>query len=71
MRELQLPLQSVPITNSCEFESCSWQGVRDATLYDEVCQWFVAGRWFSSGTLVYSTNKTDRHDITDCPFGVP
>jgi hypothetical protein len=38
----------VPITKSCEFESCSWQGVHDATLYDEVCQWFVAGRWFSS-----------------------
>ena len=54
MRELQLPMQSVPITKSCEFESCSWQGVHDATLYDEVCQWFVAGRWFSSGTLVYS-----------------
>ena len=25
----------------------------------------VAGRWFSPGTPVYSTNKTDRHDITE------
>jgi hypothetical protein len=25
----------------------------------------VAGRWFSPGTLVSSTNKTDRHDIAD------
>ena len=24
-----------------------------------------AGRWFSPGTLVSSTNKTDRHDITE------
>jgi hypothetical protein len=25
----------------------------------------VAGQWFSPGTLVSSTNKTDRHDITE------
>jgi len=25
----------------------------------------MAGRWFSPGTLVSSTNKTDRHDITE------
>jgi hypothetical protein len=25
----------------------------------------AAGRWFSPGTLVSSTNKTDRHDITE------
>jgi hypothetical protein len=25
----------------------------------------VAGRWFSSGTLVSSTSKTDCHDITE------
>ena len=25
----------------------------------------VAGRWFSPGTPVSSTNKTDRHDITE------
>jgi hypothetical protein len=24
----------------------------------------VAGRWFSLGTRVFFTNKTDRHDIT-------
>ena len=29
------------------------------------CQWLVTGRWFSPGTLISSTNKTDRHDITD------
>jgi hypothetical protein len=25
----------------------------------------VAGRWFSPGTPVSSTNKTDQHDITE------
>jgi len=39
--------------------------VFNTTLYDKVCQWLVAGRWFSPGTPVSSTNKTDRHDITE------
>jgi hypothetical protein len=25
----------------------------------------VAGQWFSAGTPVFSTNKTDRDDITE------
>jgi hypothetical protein len=49
----------------CKFESRSWQGVLDTTLHDKVCQWLVAGRWFSPGTLVSSTNKTDCHDRTE------
>jgi hypothetical protein len=44
---------------SCEFEPCSWVGVLDTTLCDNVCQ------WFSPGTLVSSGNKTDRHDIVE------
>jgi hypothetical protein len=35
------------------------------TLCDKVCQWLAAGHWFSPGTPVSSTNKTDRHDITE------
>jgi hypothetical protein len=38
------------------------QGVLDITLCDKVCQWLTTGRWFSLGTPVSSTNKTDRHD---------
>jgi hypothetical protein len=34
------------------------------TLYDKVCQRLVTGLWFSQGTPVSSTNKTDLHDIT-------
>ena len=33
------------------------------TLCDKVD--FTTGRWFSLGTLVSSTSKTDRHDITE------
>ena len=36
-----------------------------APLFDKVCQWLTTGRWFSLGPLVPSTNKTDRHDITE------
>jgi hypothetical protein len=46
---------------SCEFEPPSWRGVLDTT----VCQWLETGRLFSPCTLVSSTNKTDRHDITE------
>jgi hypothetical protein len=31
----------------------------------KVCQWLAAGRWFSPGTPVSSTNITDRHNITE------
>jgi hypothetical protein len=37
----------------------------DTTLYDKVCQWLATGCWFSLGTSVSFTNKTDCHDITD------
>jgi hypothetical protein len=47
----------------CEFKSCSWWGVLDTTLCDKVCHWLGVGLWFSVGTLVFSTNKTDRHYV--------
>ena len=40
-------------------------GLLDTTLCDAVCQWLATGRWFPRGTSVSSTNKTDRHDITE------
>jgi hypothetical protein len=41
--------------------------VLDKALCDKVCHWFARGRWFSPGTPVNvsSTNKTDRHGITE------
>ena len=41
------------------------QGVLDKTLCDKVCQWLATCRWFSPGTPVSSTNRTDRRDITE------
>jgi hypothetical protein len=41
----------------------SWRGVLDTTLCDKVYQSLATGRWFSVGTPVSSTNKTDRHYI--------
>ena len=41
------------------------RGVLDTTLCDKVCQWPPAGQWFSPGTTVSSTNRTDPHDITE------
>ena len=43
------------------------QGVLDITLHvcDKVCQRLATGQWFSPGTLVSSTNKTDCHDLTE------
>jgi hypothetical protein len=51
--------------NSVTLESRSWRGVLDTTICDQVCQWFATGRWYSPGTPVSSTNKTDRRDITE------
>ena len=38
---------------------------RCTTLCDKVYQWLATGQWFSLGTSVSSTNKTDHHDITE------
>ena len=40
-------------------------GVLDTIFCNKVCQWLVAGRWFSLGTPVSSTNKMDRHNIAE------
>ena len=36
------------------------------TLCHKICQLLATDRWFSVGSPVSSTNKTDRHDITEC-----
>jgi hypothetical protein len=38
---------------------------RCTALCDKVCQWLATSWWFSLGPLVSSTNKTDRHNITE------
>jgi len=49
-------MQSMPITTKV---------VSLNSAHGKVCQWLAAGGWFSSGTPVSSTNKTDHHDITE------
>jgi hypothetical protein len=39
--------------------------VLDIILCDKVYHQLAAGQWFSPGTSVSSTKKTDRHDITE------
>jgi hypothetical protein len=61
----------VPITTKVvSSESCLWRDepVLDTALCDKVCHWFATVRWLSPGTLVSSTNKTDRHDINEILF---
>jgi hypothetical protein len=38
--------------------------LRCTALYNKVCRWLAAGLWFSPGTPVSTTNKTD-HYITE------
>jgi len=59
--DLQLPVQSVTITTKV---------VLDKVLCDKVCQRLATFRWFSQDAPVSSTNKTDRHDITEIKLKV-
>ena len=49
---------------SCEFKPCLWRGVLDTALCDKVFA-VTCDKRFSPGTTVSSTNKTERHDITE------
>ena len=40
-------------------------GVHDTALCDKVCQWFATGQWFFPCTPVFSTKKTDRHNVAE------
>ena len=63
---LQLPVQSVPITTKVvSLNPVHGKVYFDPTLCDKGFQWLATGQWFSLGTPVSSTNKTDCHDITE------
>ena len=61
---VRLHVQSLPITTKV-VSSNSVHGEVNTTLYGKVCQLLATGQWFSLGTRVSSTNKTDCHDMTD------
>ena len=52
-------------TDTCLYINVNSKDTLIETLCDKVFQWLSAGRWFSPGTPVSSTNKTVRHDITE------
>ena len=62
---MQICFSKFLIVSNCISCEIIWAYITSkwSSLCDKVCQWLVAGQWFSSSTLVSSTNKTDRHDI--------
>jgi len=60
---LQLPVQSVPITTKVVSLSPTHGEVYSIQHYE--IKTLGAGWWFSQGTPISSTNKTDRHDMTE------
>jgi len=64
--DLQQPMQSVPITTEVAYSNPVHGEVYSIQhICYKVCQWLATGQWFSPGTPVSSTNKTDRHDINE------
>ena len=59
-----LHMQSVPITTKVVSLNPADE-VFSMQLCDKVCQWLAAGRWFSMGTPVSSTNGTVHHSIAE------
>ena len=62
--------KTTDLSQSCECRILLMRGVLNTTLCDQVCQWLVAGRWFSQGTPVSFTDKTKCHNITEIKLKV-
>ena len=65
--DLQLPMQSVPITTKVVSSSPVHDEVYSIQHYviKFISDLIVTGRWFSPDTPVSATNKTDCHNITE------
>ena len=63
--DLQLPMQSVAITTNILSSNPTHGEMCSIKHYVIKCISHLRRFWFSPGTLVFSTNKTDRHDITE------
>jgi hypothetical protein len=58
-------MQEVPLTTKVVISTHAHGEVYSIQLLcDQVYQWLAAGRWFSQGTPVTPTNKTESYDIT-------
>ena len=60
-----LPLQSVPITTKIVSSNSVHGKVYSMHHYKNFFNCQTAGRWFSPGTPVSSTNRTAHHDIAE------
>jgi len=61
-----LPVQSVPITTKVLSLNLTHDEVYSIQHYViKFVSNFVAGQWYSLGTALSSTNKTDCHDLTE------
>ena len=58
-------MQSVPITTKVVSSNPTYDVAYSTQHYVIIFSVTCAGRWFSLGTQVSSTNKTDRHDVTN------
>jgi hypothetical protein len=64
--DLQLHVQSVPIATTVASSNPVYGEVYSIQHYViKFLHWLATGQWFSPGTTVSSTNKTERHDITE------
>jgi hypothetical protein len=64
-------VQSVPITTEVVSLNAIHGEMYSIQHYvKHFCQSLATGRWFSSGTQVSSTDKTNRNDITEILFKV-
>ena len=63
--DLQLPMQTVPITTNVVKSKPGQARCTHTTLFDKVCQRLTTCGWFSLGTPFSYTNKTDLHDIIE------
>ena len=64
-RNLQLLMQSVPISTKLWVRILLRRDVLDTISCDKVYQWFSTSCWFSLDTLVSSINKADGHGIAE------
>ena len=57
---------SLSLSLSFMFKKCTLRrGLLETTLCDKICERLATSLWFSPGTTGSSTNKSDRHDMTE------
>ena len=64
-RHIHIFVLTFPFPTELSWVSFFYNSLNSSKLCDKICQWLATGRWFFPGTPVSSSNKTDRHDITE------